>query len=59
MLAGQGPCYHHLQDQESFHRLLGDGSSEACLSTMRAAQPDGLAQAFLIGAKFLADSPAA
>lgn len=48
------------QDQPAFKKLLADGSAWGMqISYEVQPSPDGLAQAFLIGSKFLADSPAA
>lgn len=48
------------QDQQQFHRLLGDGS-QAGLRLSYAAQPrpEGIAQAFVLGADFINDEPVA
>jgi glucose-1-phosphate thymidylyltransferase len=47
-------------DQPAFQRLLGDGSAWGIeLHYAIQPSPDGLAQAFLIGADFLGDRPAA
>ena len=48
------------EDQPHFHRLLGDGSQLGLsLSYAAQPQPEGIAQAFLIGADFIGDEPVA
>ena len=47
-------------DLPSFRRLLGDGTDLGlCLSYAEQAEPNGLAEAFLIGADHVGDDPAA
>ena len=47
-------------DRDAFERLLGDGSAWGmAIQYATQASPDGLAQAFLIGADFLDGAPAA
>ncbi len=48
------------EDQPHFERLLGDGSRLGlAISYARQPEPDGIAQAFRIGADFLAGEPVA
>jgi len=48
------------QDTPRFQQLLGDGARWGLnLSYAEQASPDGLAQAFLIGERFIGDSPSA
>src|SRR5579875_3736457 len=47
-------------DQPQFRRLLGDGSQFGLrLSYTVQARPEGIAQAFLLGADFIGDEPVA
>lgn len=47
-------------DQESFKRLLGDGSEVGCnFEYAIQAEPNGLAEAFLIGEEFIGDDKVA
>ncbi len=47
-------------DQAGFKKLLGDGSSIGCsFEYVIQPSPDGLAQAFILGADFIGNSPAA
>ncbi|MDQ0591896.1 glucose-1-phosphate thymidylyltransferase [Chryseobacterium ginsenosidimutans] len=47
-------------DQEGFVKLLGDGSQIGCnIEYMVQPSPDGLAQAFILGDKFIGDDSAA
>lgn len=48
------------EDQESFKRLLGDGSRIGCrFEYVVQPRPEGLAQAFILGADFIGDDSAA
>lgn len=48
------------EDSESFKRLLGNGEELGCLFEYAVQEtPDGLAQAFVIGEKFIGDDKAA
>jgi glucose-1-phosphate thymidylyltransferase len=47
-------------DQEGFKRLLGDGSKLGCrFEYVVQPSPDGLAQAFILGADFIGTDPVA
>ena len=48
------------EDSASFHRLLGDGSQVGCRFEYAIQEvPNGLAQAFVIGADFIGDDKVA
>ncbi|MDH6111018.1 glucose-1-phosphate thymidylyltransferase [Kitasatospora sp. MAP12-15] len=48
------------QDQEQFQRLLGDGSQLGLrLEYLAQERPEGIAQAFVLGAEFIGDEPVA
>ncbi|MEM1003606.1 MAG: glucose-1-phosphate thymidylyltransferase RfbA, partial [Bacteroidota bacterium] len=48
------------QDQQAFKKLLGDGSEIGCKIEYAAqAQPNGLAEAFIIGEEFIGDDKVA
>jgi glucose-1-phosphate thymidylyltransferase len=48
------------QDQEGFKKLLGDGSKLGCrFEYVVQPSPDGLAQAFILGEKFIGKDPVA
>ena len=48
------------EDQEIFKRLLGDGNKFGInISYIIQPSPDGLAQAFILGEKFIGDNPCA
>ena len=48
------------EDSDAFHRLLGDGSQWGLnLSYAVQPRPEGIAQAFIIGADFIGSSPCA
>ena len=48
------------QDQESFKRLLGDGKKYGVFFSFAVQDnPEGLAQAFIIGEKFIGEDPSA
>jgi glucose-1-phosphate thymidylyltransferase len=48
------------QDQDQFRRLLGDGTQWGLsLSYLAQERPEGIAQAFVLGAEFIGDQPVA